>query len=270
MPLDVAGGATATRFDRSGSTGLCHSDPGRSRSGCELHEPPLNDPVRNLCCGGAFADRDRHLRRDVVHREREDPGDWRAPRGWRRSPYRDLAGVASSVVADRNWSGHRPGRVVAASGAIRRALFEVQPLDPVTIAAAVALLGWVALIAGWLPAWRASRVDPVSTLSAANRWRAPRIRAAAHGSPRGRFIVSGSRRSDVVGSDPLVLPTVSAAVAIQLLEWANPSREPARVQASSTTVTAAHIAIDASAITSGATMLFPRIASQSRSKYSDA
>ena len=54
--------------------------------------------------------------------------------------------------------------VVAASGAIRRALFEVQPLDPVTIAAAVALLGWVALIAGWLPAWRASRVDPVNAL----------------------------------------------------------------------------------------------------------
>jgi len=54
--------------------------------------------------------------------------------------------------------------VVAGSGAIRRALFEVQPLDPATIAAAAALLGLVALVAGWLPAWRASRVDPIYAL----------------------------------------------------------------------------------------------------------
>lgn len=54
--------------------------------------------------------------------------------------------------------------VVAASGAIRRALFEVQPLDPVTIAAATTVLGIVALFAGWFPAWRASRVDPLSAL----------------------------------------------------------------------------------------------------------
>jgi ABC-type antimicrobial peptide transport system permease subunit len=54
--------------------------------------------------------------------------------------------------------------VVAASGAIRRALFEVQPLDPITMAAAAVVLGGVALVAGWLPAWRASRVDPVNAL----------------------------------------------------------------------------------------------------------
>jgi putative ABC transport system permease protein len=54
--------------------------------------------------------------------------------------------------------------VVAASGAIRRALFEVQPLDPITIGGVAILLGSVALIAAWLPAWRASRVDPVNAL----------------------------------------------------------------------------------------------------------
>ncbi len=54
--------------------------------------------------------------------------------------------------------------VVAASGAIRRALFEVQPLDPITMIAAAVMLGGVALVAGWLPAWRASRVDPVNAL----------------------------------------------------------------------------------------------------------
>jgi ABC-type antimicrobial peptide transport system permease subunit len=54
--------------------------------------------------------------------------------------------------------------VVAGSGAIRRALFEVQPLDPATIGAAAVVLGVVALFAGWLPAWRASRVDPIYAL----------------------------------------------------------------------------------------------------------
>lgn len=54
--------------------------------------------------------------------------------------------------------------VAAGSRAIRRALFEVQPLDPFTIATAAALLGVVALFAGWFPAWRASRVDPVHAL----------------------------------------------------------------------------------------------------------
>lgn len=48
--------------------------------------------------------------------------------------------------------------VVAASGAIRRSLFEVQPLDPITIRAVAILLGLVALIAAWL------RVDPVNAL----------------------------------------------------------------------------------------------------------
>jgi predicted permease len=54
--------------------------------------------------------------------------------------------------------------VVAASGAIRRILFEVQPLDPITIGVVITILGAVAVIAGWLPAWRASRVDPIDAL----------------------------------------------------------------------------------------------------------
>ena len=54
--------------------------------------------------------------------------------------------------------------VATASGAIRRALFEVQPLDPATVASTAAVLGVVALFAGWFPAWRASRVDPILAL----------------------------------------------------------------------------------------------------------
>ncbi|MEZ5292388.1 MAG: ABC transporter permease [Vicinamibacterales bacterium] len=39
-------------------------------------------------------------------------------------------------------------------------LFGVQPTDPATIAAVVATITLVAAVACWLPAWRASRVDP--------------------------------------------------------------------------------------------------------------
>ena len=39
-------------------------------------------------------------------------------------------------------------------------LFGVQPTDPITLVAVVATITLVAAVACWLPAWRASRVDP--------------------------------------------------------------------------------------------------------------
>jgi predicted permease len=56
------------------------------------------------------------------------------------------------------------GAVVAGGGALRRVLFEIRPADPITIASVTILLGSIAILAGWLPAWRASRVDPVEAL----------------------------------------------------------------------------------------------------------
>jgi predicted permease len=52
------------------------------------------------------------------------------------------------------------GRVVASL------LFGLKPHDPVTLAFAVSLVAAVALIAGYIPARRASRVDPVMALRA--------------------------------------------------------------------------------------------------------
>jgi predicted permease len=53
----------------------------------------------------------------------------------------------------------------AASGLLTSALFGVRPLDPITFAAVTVLLGGVGVLASAIPAWRASRVDPVSVLS---------------------------------------------------------------------------------------------------------
>ena len=58
------------------------------------------------------------------------------------------------------------GIVVGLAGAfalnrlIASLLFGVQPTDPTTIVAVVATITLVAAVACWLPAWRASRVDP--------------------------------------------------------------------------------------------------------------
>jgi ABC-type antimicrobial peptide transport system permease subunit len=56
------------------------------------------------------------------------------------------------------------GGALALSGTIRGLLFEVAPTDPVTFAAAPLLLGTIALLACAIPAWRATRVDPNTTL----------------------------------------------------------------------------------------------------------
>jgi ABC-type lipoprotein release transport system permease subunit len=43
-------------------------------------------------------------------------------------------------------------------------LFGVEPTDPLTFSAVAALLAAIALVASWIPAWRASRTDPAEVL----------------------------------------------------------------------------------------------------------
>jgi predicted permease len=47
---------------------------------------------------------------------------------------------------------------------MRSLLFQIEPTDPMTFGAIAALLGTIALIAGYIPARRAARIDPVNAL----------------------------------------------------------------------------------------------------------
>jgi ABC-type antimicrobial peptide transport system permease subunit len=53
---------------------------------------------------------------------------------------------------------------LAAGQLLESLLFGVQPRDPMTLVAVAAVLGASAMLASYLPARRASRIDPVSVL----------------------------------------------------------------------------------------------------------
>jgi putative ABC transport system permease protein len=74
-----------------------------------------------------------------------------------------LAGAMLPVGA-----GTAIGLAAAAGGTrlLRSLLFEVQPLDPLAFLAAAATLITVALLAAYVPARRATRVDPIAALRA--------------------------------------------------------------------------------------------------------
>jgi predicted permease len=71
----------------------------------------------------------------------------------RRSLLLALAGVLLGAVG-----------ALAVTRALRAYLFQVTPTDPVTFAAGAAVLSIIALLAGWLPARRAARVEPATVL----------------------------------------------------------------------------------------------------------
>jgi predicted permease len=82
------------------------------------------------------------------------------PASIRRLVMRDVgivlvAGLAAGLAA-----------ALASVRLLQGMLFEIEPRDPVTMVAAVCLLSAMALLAGYLPARRATRVDPIVALRA--------------------------------------------------------------------------------------------------------
>jgi hypothetical protein len=84
-----------------------------------------------------------------------------------------LGATQSSVQIDVIWKTLRLALIGVAIGIlaslglarlIASLLYETAPSDPVTFVAMVALLGAVALLAGYLPARRASKIDPMVAL----------------------------------------------------------------------------------------------------------
>ncbi|MBY0495549.1 MAG: FtsX-like permease family protein [Cyanobacteria bacterium] len=78
-------------------------------------------------------------------------------------------GVLRLVIGEAVWLVGAGIAIGAAMGfgaakAARSLLFGLQPSDPVTMASAIALLATIGLIASYLPARRASRVDPMNVL----------------------------------------------------------------------------------------------------------
>jgi ABC-type antimicrobial peptide transport system permease subunit len=53
---------------------------------------------------------------------------------------------------------------LAVSRVVTRLLFGMSPMDPVTFGGVVLVLLSVALMASYVPAWRASRLDPIKAL----------------------------------------------------------------------------------------------------------
>jgi ABC-type Fe3+-siderophore transport system permease subunit len=58
------------------------------------------------------------------------------------------------------------GASIAVSGTLQQMLFEISGTDPFTLASVRALLVLVAVIASWVPAFRAARLGPVEALRA--------------------------------------------------------------------------------------------------------
>jgi ABC-type antimicrobial peptide transport system permease subunit len=55
---------------------------------------------------------------------------------------------------------------LAAGRVIRTLLYDLSATDPATYVQMVVVLALVALLAGYIPAWRASRIDPMDALRA--------------------------------------------------------------------------------------------------------
>jgi putative ABC transport system permease protein len=82
----------------------------------------------------------------------------------RRDVLRMVVAQVAALVAAGVVTGLAASMVLGS--AVRTLLYQVSPHDPLTLGAVAALLAAVAIVAGVIPAWRATRVDPLVALRA--------------------------------------------------------------------------------------------------------
>ena len=71
---------------------------------------------------------------------------------------------ARRAVHRRRRTGHRVARGAGRRASASTVLFNVSPTDPATLVVVTAVLTLVAVAAAWIPAMRATRVDPAVAL----------------------------------------------------------------------------------------------------------
>jgi hypothetical protein len=90
---------------------------------------------------------------------------------WRRGTLCTEERTALDVPAlrfgfDGDWRAHRPRAATAIAQVMRTLLFGVSPLDPLSFAVVPLILVLAAALASFLPASRATAVNPVDALKA--------------------------------------------------------------------------------------------------------
>lgn len=85
---------------------------------------------------------------------------------WRAAGYRAAAGVGQALWLVGAGIAVGLGGALALTRVLGALLYDVSPTGPATFGAAAALLGAVALAAGYFPGRRAMRVDPTGALPA--------------------------------------------------------------------------------------------------------
>ena len=106
-----------------------------------------------------------NLRSDLVLGDPPDQGDWNPDGAGSDDGERDVGGDCQNSSVGSDWNRRRHDLVSCAlSRTMAALLFGTEPTDPVTFGAMILLLAGVALTAGYIPARRASRINPTIAL----------------------------------------------------------------------------------------------------------
>ena len=105
-----------------------------------------------------------HLRRDVVHGGATRARDGHPHGAGRARREHPVAGAGTEPLAHRRRPADRRRGIAALTRLLATMLFDVKATDPFTFVLVAAFLAVVAQIASFLPAWRATTIDPVTAL----------------------------------------------------------------------------------------------------------